>query len=67
MKKKFNLSAEVTISIYTIVEAETLEEAIELSGEREIETGQFNTEEQRESAWVADDYDGVPQNIKQEN
>ena len=45
-KKIFNLYANVTIGIYTRVEAETLEEAIEIAQERSIEKSEWNNEEQ---------------------
>ena len=61
--KTFKLSAIVTISIYTDVEAETLKEAIEESMQRGIEAYQWGQQDQVEEAWIADEYDGEPVNI----
>lgn len=62
--KKFNLVADVIISIYTEVEAETLEKAKEIAREREIESAEFRAEEQAKENWISDEYDGIPQNIR---
>lgn len=60
---KFKLTANVTISVYTEVEADTLEEAIEIGKERELmgitQTG-CDTEK---DAWLCDELDGTPENI----
>lgn len=61
--KTFELSATVNISISTKVEAETLEEAIEIAKNREIEASDFNGENENE-AWISSEYDGMPQNIE---
>ena len=61
--KKFTLYATITIGIYTEVEAETLEEAIEISKEREIEQAAWGDTEQKQRCWVSDEYDGTPENI----
>mgnify|MGYP003393970350 CR=1 FL=1 len=58
--KKFNLSAQVTISIYTEVEANTLKEAIEIAQERSIEHSRWKDEEQRKRVWCSDEFDGEP-------
>ena len=65
--KTYYLSAKVTISIYTKVEADTLEDAIEKSEDRQIEHAEFNSEYQETQAWVADEYDGEPQDIQEVN
>lgn len=62
---KFNLSAEVLVSVYTSVEAETLEEAIEIAKDRDIERYVFDDKDQRNTEWVNDEYDGAPRNIKE--
>ena len=64
--KTFNLSAVVTISIYTKVEAETLEEAIEEAEGREIEKRQWDADYAEKEFWLADDYDGEPTGIKEQ-
>lgn len=62
---KFKLTANVTISVYTEVEADTLEEAIEIAKERELmgiaQTG-CDTEE---DTWLCDELDGMPENIQE--
>jgi predicted phage gp36 major capsid-like protein len=61
----FKLIANVTISVYTQVEANTLEEAVEIAKERELmgitQTG-CDTEQ---DTWLCDELDGIPQNIFQ--
>lgn len=62
---QFKLSATVTISIYTTVEADTLEEAIAQAERRNIEfSNNNNSDEQEESVWIADELDGMPERIK---
>lgn len=63
--KTFELSATVTISIFTAVEAETLEEAIKIAEERHIEVAEYDSTEQQKQCWVSEEYDGSPQNIKE--
>ncbi len=61
---KYELNATVTISISTIVEAETLKEAIEIAESRGIEVAHnWDSETQSEDVWVSSDFDGEPQNI----
>ncbi len=63
---KFNLSAVVTISVSTTVEADTLEEAIEIAGRRTIEVAQnSDMETQMESVWISEEFDGEVQRIHQ--
>ena len=66
--KKYCLNALVTISIYTEVEANSLEEAIEIAEQREIEAcnNDIFSDNQIKRVWVADDYDGSPFNICEE-
>ena len=60
----FELSAMVTISIYTEVEAETIKEAIKIAESRyDIEKKEWHDELEKQ-VWVVDDYDGEPFNIK---
>jgi len=63
--KKFKLIADVTISIYTEVEAETLEEAIEIAEDREIINSNEGTSDVN-IEWLTDEYDGMPLNIREE-
>ena len=62
---KFKLTGLVTISVYTEVEAETLEEAIEIAEKREIEHSEYNIEDQVKEVWVSGEYDGVVVEIKE--
>lgn len=56
MKKTFEVVGEVDVEVYTLVEAETAEEAIELAKARSV--GMFTTSAL--DKWVLDDLDGVP-------
>jgi hypothetical protein len=62
---KFTLTGTMVISVYTEVEAETLEEAIKEAEQRGnaqiIKDGSFNPEEE----WTCDELDGTAQNITQ--
>ena len=61
--KKFALTAEITISLYTEVEAETLEEAIEIAEERDLMTVVGTGGETKYDTWMSDELDGMPENI----
>ena len=62
--KKFNLSAKVTISISTVVEANSLEEALKIANEREgIEKYDSWEHDEENESWIADEYDGAPFDI----
>jgi len=62
--KNFKLNALVTISIYTTIEAETLEQAIKESERRSIEHAHLNdVEDQAKEVWVSDEFDGMPYRI----
>lgn len=66
---KFSVYGEITISAYTIVEAETKEEAMEIAAGREVMSmpalnrNQFPPTEM----WISDELDGEPQNIRIED
>lgn len=65
--KTFDLSAKVTIGIYTTVEANSLEEAIEIAEKRHIETAWLNSSSrQAKEVWVSEGFDGMPVNIKED-
>ena len=53
----------VTVSVYTEVEADTLEQAIEIAKQRDIEKYQWSDTEQSSDAWVNEDYDGEVHSI----
>ena len=61
--KKFALTAEIAISLYTEVEAETLEEAIEIAEERDLMAIVGTGGETKSDTWMADELDGMPENI----
>jgi len=63
--KKYQLSGAVTISIFTEVEANSLEEAIQIAENREIEAYRFGDKEQASEAWVSEDFDGMPDKIRE--
>ncbi len=56
--KTFTLEGQVTISVYTIVEAETLDEAIQIASERSIESSDWGNPSQDKEYWVSAEYDG---------
>lgn len=62
--KKFKLIADVTISVYTEVEAETLEEAIQIAEDRHIEAAEYY-QSITSDAWTSDGYDVAPMNIRE--
>ncbi len=61
--RKFKLTGMVTVSVYTEVEADTLEQAIEIAKQRDIEKYQWSDTEQSSDAWVNEDYDGEVHSI----
>ena len=61
--KKIALTAEITISLYTEVEAETLEEAIEIAEDRHLMTVVGTGGETKYDTWMSDELDGMPENI----
>ena len=64
--KEFTISARVTISAYTKVEANTLEEAIELASERDfmgIPPNNYYTEDE---FWMVDEIDGAPYDLHED-
>jgi hypothetical protein len=63
---KFKLTGLITVSVYTTVEADTLEEAISIAKERDIESYNYGTLNQDYDVWVNDGYDGVVKSITQD-
>jgi hypothetical protein len=63
--KTFKLSGVVTISIYTEVKAKSLEEAIHIAENRQIEAYNFSDKEQSKYAWVSEEFDGMPSKISE--
>jgi hypothetical protein len=64
--KEFNLSGMVTVSVYTTVKANSLEEAVKIAKERDIERHNWGDKEQSLDAWVNEGYDGEVFNIEGE-
>ena len=62
---KFTLYATVTVSAYTIVEADSEEEAIAKVIDEGMSPviGGMNSGEDPEESWIVDDADGEPENI----
>lgn len=56
---KFNLSSMVTVSAYTVVEADTLEDAIEISKKREVVNQSVGGCSENDM-WIVDEIDGEP-------
>lgn len=61
--KTFNLTAHVTVSATTTVRAKTLEEAIELAGNRSVAIGGIHSGVDENDTWVIEEADGEPENI----
>ncbi len=64
--KKWNLTGRVTVSVYTTVEAETLDQAIEIAEQRHIERNDLGDENFSNEAWLNEEYDGEVQGIELE-
>ena len=60
---KFELSCSVTVSAYTRVKANTLEEAITIAKDREMAIGGIHNRDEVDDVWIVDDIDGLPMNI----
>ncbi|KYG76405.1 hypothetical protein [Roseivirga spongicola] len=60
---KYLLTANVTISVYTEVEAENLAEAMRIAEERDLMPIVHSGGETQEDTWMCDELDGVPENI----
>jgi hypothetical protein len=60
---KFKLSSHVTVSAYTEVEADTLEEAIKISERRDVVLGGPGSGAYPDESWIIDDADGAPTDI----
>ncbi len=64
--QKFKLTGCVTVSVYTTVEANSLEEAIEISKQREIERYNWGDKDQSKSVWVNEEFDGEVTRIEED-
>lgn len=63
---KFYLNARMTISVSTVVEAESLSEAINIAKDRENMSIPPNNGYPESEYWVADELDGLPEDISNE-
>jgi len=55
---KFNLTAHVTVTCWTVVEAATPEEAMKIAEDRNVVIGGMNSGEDETESWIVDDADG---------
>ena len=62
--EKYNLSASITVSVYTVIEANSLEEALKIAEGRDIERGEWNNKNQKNVVWVNDELDGEVKDIE---
>lgn len=60
---EYELSAVVGVTAYTIVEADSLDEAIEIAGHRSAVIGGTGTGSDDREQWIIDDADGEPTDI----
>jgi len=60
----FKLVGNVTVSVHTTVEADTLEEAIEDANNREVESAYLNGIPSE--VWINDELDGMVLEIREE-
>ena len=60
---KYKLSAMVTVSAYTEVEAETLEDAIQIAEDRDVAIGGEREGKYPSETWIIEDADGMAQDI----
>jgi hypothetical protein len=61
--KEYTVSAQMTISVYTIVQAENEQEAKKLAQDRPNGSPCHQAFGDGTEVWIADDLDGVPVNI----
>lgn len=60
----YKMSAKVTVSAYTAVDANSEEEALALANARSVELGGNGTGNYPDEVWVIDDADGSPEDIR---
>lgn len=66
MIKTFKFAGKVTISVYTTVEAETLEDALEIANEKALMDITHTGGATEETEWMADELDGEVFDIHEE-
>lgn len=62
----YKLNAVVTVSTFTEVEADTLEEAIQIAKKRDMCAVHIDNTYSIDDSWLIEELDGVPYNIKEE-
>ena len=60
----FTLVSKVTVSAYTEVEAETIDDAIKIASQRQAAIGGVGTGTLPDEMWIVDDIDGEPYDIQ---
>ena len=61
---KFKLTSAVTVSAFTTVEADTLEDAIALAEDRPVVIGGINSGEDPLESWIIEEADGSALDIQ---
>ncbi len=61
---EYRLTAEITVSAYTTVEADSLEQALKIAEDREAEIKEGSSDPSE--YWLVEEIDGVPRNIRNE-
>ena len=64
--KEFKLSANITVSVYTTVYANNIEEAKELASERNPMSITANGGDDEFDSWMCDELDGEAYNIEED-
>ena len=64
--KKFKIIVDVIISVYTVIEAETLEEAIKIAKDRDLMHIIQDGSCKKEDTFMTDELDGMPFNFREE-
>lgn len=64
MATKFRLSCEVTVSAITVVEADSLDEAIAAAEERQVVLTFTGSGADEGEEWLVEEADGTPTNIR---
>jgi len=60
---KFYLCSAVTVSAYTSVEADSLQEAIQLAKDRDVVIGGIGSGADENESWIIEEPDGTPNEI----
>lgn len=60
----YYLSAQVTVSAVTRVEADSVEEAMGIAESRDVVLGGIGSGAEADEQWIVEDADGTPENIE---